>query len=405
MKVMLRTAWEAIVRFLFAASLQQRATNAVEMVDTVITTDDVAKDAVARSVSRQRVKRPAELSSMRELLENIDETFSALRMPFDKLSWVHRCNVAGLKKLGVHVVHSDGIGRVDTIQQADRILPAMICVSYGLSKKDDDDRMYPAVFFAIKQKKLPAEVSKCEGQHFLFGMGFKADIDKKAVNKKLFWVSGFITVRSDGTAHLHHELRARNHTIKISNPAARRASGRTLTYTTKSWGKASLAEMYEEKYQGEGERVCIENFIFSMNWWIAREERWSVAVKKDGERITFSVPKELTARFFKDRIKITNENGETKRIIHYVNSHERVMADRRTIVKEHIRGLSEFYWKGYSCYVTAPKFNGYLSTEFNLEGDELEEEEGNDEVEWIDMSKVGMMLADREEGLCSKKTA
>lgn len=88
----------------------------------------------------------------------------------------------------------------------------------------------------------------------------------------------------------------------------------------------------------------------------------------------------------------------TKRIIHYVSAHERETSEGKTTVKEHIRGLAEFDWKGYDCRVTAPKFNGSLSTNFTIAARAFDEDEELPKKGWIDMPEVGSILADIEEG-------
>lgn len=354
----------------------------------------------AANAKKPRAPRARELASMGDLLASLDETFAALRLPFDKLSWIRRDRVIGLRKLGVHVIHpaSQDTAFMQAITVPPRrILPAMLCVSFGWSRSDNSEHTHPAVLFAVKESKLPAGVSKHAGQHYLFGAGYKVGVDSaNDTHKNLLWLSGYITVRADGSLYLHNELSTSKHTINVSNPATRRAVGRTLTYTTKAWGKASLSQMYDNATRTEGDRICVNEFAIMMNWWLARADNWSVAVKKSGERITFAIPKELTARFFTNRIKVTNSNGVTKRIIHHVRSHERETAGGVTTVKEHIRGLAEFDWNGYGCRVTAPKFNGFLSTDFTLAGTVSDD----DEIPsgWIDESKIGAILADLEDG-------
>ncbi len=401
---MLKAVWEAIMRLFSGApdaSAAHDATDVAEVCTPTIKPQEPPQATVAKP-KKQRAPRAKELASMGDLLASLDETFAALRLPFGKLSWVPRKRVVGLRKMGVHVVHPayhDTVLMSSTTVPATRILPAMLCVSFGWSRRDNNDGIYPAVLFAMKENKLPAEVSKCAGQHYLFGVGFKLGAtSENDSNKELFWLAGYMTARADGSLYLHQELKPRQHTIKVANPATRRAVGKTMTYTTKAWGKASLAQLYDEAARTEGESICVNEFAAAMNWWLAREENWSVAVKKDGERITFAIPKELTARFFKDRIKVTNERGATKRIIHHVSAHERATAEGKTTVKEHIRGLAEFDWKGYDCRVTAPKFNGVLSSEFTLAGEVFDDDEPLPPTGWVDMSKVGAMLADVEEG-------
>jgi len=388
----LKSVWKAIMR-LFSSGPRE-ARSAIEVPPTTQAPESVSK--------APRAPRAKKLPSMGDLLDSLDETFKALRLPFGKLSWIPKARMVGLRKMGVHVVHPayyDTSMMSTATVPSNRILPAMLCVSFGWSRDDSSDGIYPAVLFAIKENKLPSEVSKCAGQHYLFGAGFKVGVTSEHdVNRELFWLAGYMTVRADGSLYLHQELKPRQHTINVHNPVMRRSVGKSMTYSTKAWGKASLAQLYDEATQEKGERVCINEFAAAMNWWIAREENWSVAVRKDGERITFAIPKRLTSRFFKDRIKVTNANGETKRIIHYVRAHERATEDGKTNVKEHIRGLSEFNWKGYECRVTAPNFNGLLSTEFTIDGTVFEDGEDVPATGWIDMSKVGAILADMEDG-------
>lgn len=394
----LKTIWEALVRF-FTDTPKALIDNVAEISVMRHTKTGQYKETTK---NRQKTSPPKEITSMGMLLENLDETFATLRLPHDKFSWIPRERFLGLRKMGVHVVNLAGSSNhydTDSTVQANRILPSMICVSFGASKYDNDNVMYPAIIFAIKENRLPAYVSKCSGQHYLFGMGFKMFVDSTNKRKKeLFWIGGYMTVCPDGSLHLHQEIKSRQHTIKTSNAVSRRASGKTITYTTKSWSKSSLAIDYDTDHPGKGESICKREFADAMNWWIARENNWSVAVKKNGERVTFAIPKNLTSQFFKDRIKVTNENGKTRPIIHYVNSHERVKGEAKTIVREHIRGLSEFDWKGYDCRVTAPKFNGVLSSGFVLDGIVFEDGENMPKKGFIDESKLGALLAEAEDG-------
>lgn len=401
---MLKAVWQAIVRLFVGKTNDARG-----LVEPVLATKAPEIPAYKAPIPEEKTKgkkpraqRAKELISMGSLLESLDETFAAMRLPFGKLSWIPRSKVVGLRKMGVHVVHpayNDTRLMSSTTVPANRILPAMLCVSFGWSRRDNSLGAYPAVLFATKENKLPAGVSSCAGQHYLFGAGFKLGIaSENDTNKALYWLAGYMTVRADGSLYMHQELMPRQHTIRVSNPSSRRAGGKTITYTTKAWGKASMAQLYDEAAGSEGERICISEFAVAMNWWIAREENWSVAVKKCGERITFAIPKELTSQFFRDRIKVKNENGVTKRIIHYVSAHERETSEGKTTVKEHIRGLAEFDWKGYDCRVTAPKFNGSLSTNFTIAARAFDEDEELPKKGWIDMPEVGSILSDLEEG-------
>ena len=66
-------------------------------------------------------------------------------------------------------------------------------------------------------------------------------------------------------------------------------------------------------------------------------------------------------------------------------------------VREHIRGLSVFDWSGYKCVVTAPEFHYAASIKFDLAPD-LEGVDVEDVSKgYMGMSKVGHLLAQRED--------
>ena len=148
----------------------------------------------------------------------------------------------------------------------------------------------------------------------------------------------------------------------------------------------------------DGEHNLKQIFLNLFEWWIKRHERWNVTVKKNGDRVTFCVNKDLTKKYFADRDKsIKTPSGQTKRIIHFVKEHERKYGDKIRTVKEHIRGLNKFTWKGYQCIVSAPEFGMHISSAmFDLVPD-VELSDGEVKEGFVSISKVGLMLAQDEE--------
>ena len=104
--------------------------------------------------------------------------------------------------------------------------------------------------------------------------------------------------------------------------------------------------------------------------------------------------KSLTKKYFADRDKtIKTASGRNKKIVHYVKEHERDYKGKKTIVKEHIRGVSKFTWNGYECLVTAPEFHSLPTAQFNVGAEDVEQlTEG-----YVSASKVGHILASAEE--------
>ena len=285
-----------------------------------------------------------------ELLDHLDQTFDNYSLSSFGSSWLSKESRKGLKNLGAHVPNpwntywsddSNSI-KVDTTKG----MPTMIFISTPLNNHKKDDNVYPGFMFAIKHKKLPWNVENKSGTPYQFGMAYR--------DSKLFWMYSWLVVKNDGSIEICKE-----HQIE---QVAIRKNGRYLgSYGKKVFKEAELlADLGTGKYDPE---VTMKNmFKSTFDWWTGRQERWSVAVKKNGNRVTFSVEKSLTKKYFADRDKtIKTEKGQNKKIIHFVKGHDRNYNGKITKVKDHIRGLNSFKWKDYSCLVTAPEFQTYTT--------------------------------------------
>jgi hypothetical protein len=326
-----------------------------------------------------------------ELLDKLEYTFNFVKLPTMRESWLANDSVIGLKKLGVHVpnpalIYWDAEKKLVDITKP---LPAIMCVSQSSAHTlNTDKKLYAKFIFAIKLDKLPWQVAKQTGVPYQFGMSFDVD-------GKLFWINMYITVsRKTGVINFCDELRTKAHTIQAKKSSSRRAHGKATVFYTKAWGAASYLE--DEDRSVEECKVIAQNYFVAMHdWWSARDSRWNVVVKKNGDRVTFGVDNSQTPYYFKDRDKsIKTASGQTKKIVHYVKEHERKVNDKTTVVKEHIRGLQEFDWAGYHCQVVSPKFQAKTAAAFTLPSEDVEDTEPSNVVY---LSKVGKMLADAEE--------
>jgi hypothetical protein len=320
--------------------------------------------------------------TLSELLDHLETTFDDYKLSSFGSSWVSADNRAGLKNLGAHVPNpwqmlwsndSDSI-KVDTSKG----MPTMIFISTPLTQPNESGNVYPGFMFAIKHQKLPWSVERKEGTPYQFGMAFR--------DKKLFWMYSWVVVKADGSFDICKEHQ--NRFVSIQK------NGRNLGhYNKKVFEEAELIkEIGSEKYPGH---LSMKNsFRGCFDWWINRQERWSVAVKKGGNRVTFSVDKSLTKKYFADRDKtVKTASGLNKKIIHYVKGHDRKYGDKITKVKEHIRGLNAFTWKEYSCLVTAPEFQTLPTSQFDIAPQEKEKWERG----YVSASRVGKILAETEE--------
>lgn len=73
--------------------------------------------------------------------------------------------------------------------------------------------------------------------------------------------------------------------------------------------------------------------------------------------VNISIPMEDAKRLFRGREKVKNQYGHTKRIIHWVKSHQRITGAN---VKTHWRGLRKFNWKGLNVEISVPGTHNIL---------------------------------------------
>lgn len=157
----------------------------------------------------------------------------------------------------------------------------------------------------------------------------------------------------------------------------------------------------EEARINAEERYHVYSVLFAQvfNWWIERKDKsWSVAVNKNKQRITFSINRDETKKYFADRDKtVLTATGRAKKIVHYVADHTRVIKGKSVFIKEHLRGERKFTWNEYDCTVTAPKFNELASVTFDIASSDEEELSPDMKRQFIGLSKVAKLLAAYED--------
>ena len=318
--------------------------------------------------------------TLSELLDNLDATFEAYKTPSFN-SWVTADERIGLKKLGAHVpnpwlfqTYKHGDLKVSTTEK----MPSFMMISLDARDTHGTKSISPSFMYAIKQKSPPWFVQKKRGTVYKVGAAYFL--------KKLYWACAWLVVKEDGTVELCKEHRTNEARIT-------KGKHKGYGYKQKVYDIPDMCTEWED-----GEHNLKQIFLNLFEWWIKRNERWNVTVKKHGDRVTFCVDKELTKKYFADRDKsVRTVSGQTKRIIHFVKEHERKYKDKIRTVKEHIRGLNKFKWKGYECIVSAPEFGMRLtSTMFDLVPD-VELDDGEIREGYVSISKVGLILAEDEE--------
>lgn len=329
-----------------------------------------------------------------ELLDHLDEAFTAYRIPTDiVLGNVDRDELLGLKKLGAHIpnpwqTYMTVYGEEVVVDVTNKKFPAMMFIGLVLGYHDIKDRSHPDFMYAIKQNKLPWYVEHKEGTPYKFGFGYR--LNGAGKHRRMWWMNAWLVITPSGAIEFCKETRVKDVFIKTGRNSGMHYAQKIRCYS----------ELYESSIQERNEQGVhdLKNFFKSMyTWWMGRNARWSVAVKKNGDRVTFAVDRSLTKKYFADRNKVVDDKGRTKRIIHYVKGHERVRDDKKYYVKEHLRGLSKFEWKGYQCTVVAPEFSELPTVMFDGAALELEDKDFLPGLKYINTSKVGLKLAETED--------
>jgi hypothetical protein len=323
-----------------------------------------------------------------ELLEGLENTFKSYAVPALSESWLDSNERIGLKKLGAHVLHGDWMRfhkeKSRICVEEYKKAPTLMFINTAIGNTvRQEDRLYPDFMFAIKLNKLPWNVVQEDGVPYKFGFAY---YDTKT--KKHFWAYAWITVRQDRSVSIC-KMRTTDK-VRITKGASK-----GLHYT-----KAVVREpdmLQDDKPIEQTKIIMMNAFVGMFDWWVKRSDKWHVSVKKNGDRVTFSIPKEQTKKYFADRDKtIKTASGKAQKIVHYVEGFDRVVKGKTQHVKAHIRGVDTFSWKGYACFVKAPEFHSLASVEFDIAPiEESEEDDYKDGL--ICISKVGLIIANYED--------
>lgn len=361
--------------------------------------------AVPSKTRRRQTQKIPDIETFSDLLERLDDSFESLRIPPIKGNWLPKEDIRALHKMGIHVPTPWALEDPEgPVFASTAILPNIASAHMVSKKHDTEEKVHPRFIFAIRADRLPPAVEKFAGTPYRFGMSVElhAKEHDKDSPMRSFWVWAWVVIGPDGLVRIPFEMRPSAHTImhrRTQGPGL----GRTSSFVSRCWERPTMLQ-HEDRPPDEYERFLKLCFRQLLNWWTTRPQRWSVAVKKDGYRVTFSIQPEHTAAYFADRDKsVKAADGTAKKIIHYVQGHTR---SNGAVVKEHVRGLREFDWRGYSCSVTAPKFTGALTTaNFDLPPLILTEEEARaaEPGSLLSMEATARVLADAEDEDCRRK--
>lgn len=320
---------------------------------------------LSRFYSRaQRGPRRAFKRTLADILGKVNEAFSIATLQLDNstTSPISKDTLRGLRAMGPWVPFGSPWLSQDneSFDFASRKWPALLYVSRGYASDDYDgydseNKQYGfvAAAYAVRLQRQPWNVERIDGMSYEFGMGFRY---KKAIS----WIISHVTViPSVRQIHVCAERTARD--INISK--------RSGAYTRVEW---IIPALYGQSQWGahkdERAAVLADVFTNTLTWWRRRDERWTVGLRDlRNDRVSFSIENADAKHFFKDRgLEAIAADGKRKRIIHLVTEHQRVTSQGHTTVREHLRGLRAFNWRGYGVSITAPKFHTWKIHSFDL---------------------------------------
>jgi hypothetical protein len=235
-------------------------------------------------------------------------------------------------------------------------------------------------------------VEPLPGHPYKFGEVVKLD-------GKLMWIVMYAVIdKHTGEISVCREQRQ-----EIVNIRNRPRSERDRTYYNRRWN-GNPAMMYPHEAENQDMKKVLHHYkvIFKnvFDWWTQRkDESWNVSVKQGKRRLVFSLDRMDTKRYFADRdLSIQTSTGKRKKIIHFVSQHDRVVRDKKVVIKEHLRGLNKFTWNGYDCVVTAPKFSQISTVIFDIAPEEASElQEQYRDAKLVGMTKVVDLLTKHED--------
>lgn len=355
-----------------------------------------------KSVGRSKTQVEPDTQSFTAMLEGIADSFGSMRVPTINGSWLERRNVAALKKLGIYVPPYDyKPEQVDApAMPAGHKLPSIAaCLLCRTSQEPDKNHCYPRFKFAIKEPSLPSSVEQIRGAAYRYGMNYityRGDKGEVLDEPRGIWVYCWVVVTPSGQIRMPMEL-----VQEVRRITHRRRQGngsRQDDYSARTWSVPRIATPDEASYTqdiDEYRRHLLCAFRSLLMWWAARESQWSVGVRKDGHRVTFSIDPKHTAAYFADRDTAVNVDGKPRKIIHFVRAHTR---SNGAEVKAHVRGLSHFNWKGYECSVTAPGLRGIVATTCDIEPSEVPTKELKEQPgRYVELDSFAQMMAQSEE--------
>lgn len=337
--------------------------------------------------------------SLAQLLAELPHTFSMLSA---KTLYAQNSRTVreALIKLGPHIPWNglEFTGRwFSKVREPSKLSTIMFVATSERDTKDSEDTVPAQFIYAVMKPHRSADVGRPRHKSkYIYECGSAHDMEKK----KLVWFTFYVSVDAGGNIEALPFRQYRTvHCPNAKLKQNRKGNMRGRTYQQSYFALPDFASEGEATGRSP-EQFAAESFALVANFWATKEHQWSVSCRKGKRRATFCVPVHETKTYFKHRdINALTPTGKRKTIIHHVVAHERKLASGKiTQVKEHIRGQRRFYWEGYECAVTAPKFHTWTSGRFSVQPVFDDEHKGDT----MELREVAEMIAGLEDDQTTK---
>jgi len=218
-------------------------------------------------------------------------------------------------------------------------IPAQGCVFVPHYWDNEDRELCFPIFIYYSRIKKPINVQQANGVVLEVGICWGRRDDPVVAE------TFFVSVNDDCSVQVLKTLVPKHEKVQRK---VKRKHTQDFSIIRTTWIEPRVLQDMSEHRSETPEETAYSMVWMAINGSLATDSGINVRVSKGTKRVTFAIDMLRTPYFFKDREKVVNENGNTKKIFHIVAAHKRVVNGVEQVVKSHTRGLRKFMWNDYA---------------------------------------------------------
>lgn len=260
-----------------------------------------------------------------------------------------------------------------------------------LLKNEKKDRIIPKLIYFKKVEKTPY-CQPFKGDIYTFTEYYADRNKKKPIRVPVDW---YVGIDKNGKFSPLKVVNVARVPLPVKGNKTQRQVTSGGSVPKYHWGYGqNVDNLFPDKGKNGMTKIDAMNLMFSVaaNISTYANDGIRINVEKNGVIGVFNIPMTRTAFFFKDREKVVNENGQTKRIFHVAGAHMRNRSNgTKTPVRLHFRGLRKFNWKGYKITITVDGLHHASLIDMNI-GMHETQDETYDKNKWLDSEQFGQAI-------------